>query len=537
MAWNNLGIVLLESGRTEEAYECFLKASTIHPGNLEALLNLALSCKFMGRAADALTYVEQVLTRRSCYGPALSLWVSLLQQTCEWTRLRTAMRCLEAATRAQLAQGKQPAESPFLSFSRTADSPKNLLVARAWSKTLVRRLAAERQRLDAAIRRRGPHAGPVTIGYLSEQFRNSATAHLTASLFGGHDRSQFQINAYSLGIDDGSSYRRRIEEGVDRFIDIRNLSIFAAAERIRADGVDILVDLIGWMHGHRMGILALRPAPIQVNYLGYPGTSGADFMDYIVADPVIIPSEHQPFYSEKVVYLPHCYQATDPTPPICAEPVSRHECGLPENGFIFASFNTDYKIEPEVFCVWMNILRAVPGAVLWLLVRTNTAQHNLRQEAAALGIDPRRLIFAEAWPKERHLSRLKLADAALDTLTVNGHTTTTDAIWSGVPVVTVQGTHFASRVAASILLSIGMDELITHSMDDYQKLAIRLALEMGLLAAVKTKLSANKKTYPLFDIHRYVRNLESAYLGMWQRYKKGQMPMGFEVKEHPSHPL
>ncbi len=531
MAWNNLGVVRMEAGQTQEAKECFLKAKAIRPDNLDALLNLALSFKYLGRVADALSHVEQVLTRCSCHGPALALYVSLLQQNCEWRSLRSALQRLEAATRAQLAHGRQPAESPFLSFTRAADPKHNLIIAQSWSHTLARRFASARQSLDAKVRCPGTHDGVLTIGYLSEQFRNGATAHLTAALFGCHDRGQFQINAYSLGADDGSNYRRRIEQGVDRFIDIRNLSITAAAERIRSDGVDILVDLIGWMHGHRMGILALRSAPIQVNYLGFPGTSGADFMDYIVADRTIIPPEHQPFYSEKVVCLPHCYQATDPTPPVYGKTLSRRECGLPAQGFVFASFNTDYKIEPELFSVWMHILRAVPGAVLWLLVRTDTAQHNLRHEAASMGVDPRRLIFAESLPKERHLARLKLVDLALDTVTVNGHTTTTDAIWSGVPVVTLQGTHFASRVASSILLADGMEELITHSLEEYQKLAIRLAMEPELLGATKKKLSANKQSYPLFDIRRFARNLESAYLTMWDLYKNGRPPVGFEVKE------
>jgi protein O-GlcNAc transferase len=257
---------------------------------------------------------------------------------------------------------------------------------------------------------------------------------------------------------------------------------------------------------------------VQITYLGYPGTTGAPFIDYILADRIVLPPEHKRAYSEKVVYLPDCYQVNDPTPPVRKLSLTKTECGLPESGFIFCSFNNDYKIEPNLFGIWMKILKSVPESVLWLLIRAPEARRNLRRVAADSNINPRRLIFAEPWPKAKHLARLKLCDLALDTLTVNGHTTSTDALLSGVPFVTVEGSHFASRVGSSILHAIGLEELVTHSLSSYENLAISLARDMQKIEELKTKLELNKKTYPLFNSECFVRNLECAYRQMWNTY-------------------
>ncbi len=533
MAWNNLGICRLEQDRPDKAFQCFLHAGAASPDSVEVHYNMALCRKLQGRADEALHLVEGALQRQSDHGPALALQVSLLQQQCDWDRLAIADETLETVTCSQLDGGLQPAESPFLSFTRSENPKRNLEIARAWSLSVNRRFDGGTFNHPNADSKRlsGADHSLVTIGYLSEQFRDAATSHLMAGLFECHDRQRFKVIAYSLGKDDGSVYRRRIESGVDRFVDIRDLSIQQAVHRIQSDGVDILVDLIGWMHGHRIGIPALRPAPIQVNYLGFPGTSGADFMDYILADATVIPPDHQRFYSEKVVYLPHCYQATDPDPPVSADMVTRESCGLPENAMVFASFNTDYKIESRAFKAWMAILNSVPHSVLWLLVRTQTAQSNLLREAEKCGIDPQRLVFAQALPKDRHLARLRLADVALDTFTVNGHTTTSDALWAGVPVVTMIGGHFASRVAASILSAAGLPMLITHCLEEYVRLAVQLAHQPDLLSDIKARLGLNKETCPLFDIRRFVSNLESAYMTMWQRYVNDLPPESIIVEE------
>jgi protein O-GlcNAc transferase len=288
-----------------------------------------------------------------------------------------------------------------------------------------------------------------------------------------------------------------------------------AAGRIYNDRVDILIDVMGLMQGHRMGILAYRPAPVQVHYLGYPGTTGADYIDYLLADKIVIPAEHQQDYAEKIIWLPDCYQVTDRDTPVDKNACRRSEFGLPQHAIVFCSFNTDYKIDCRTFGIWMRILHAVQESVLWLLVRSEETKDNLQQAAARQGIDPQRLIFASPLPKEKHLARLKLADLGLDTLAVNGHTTTSDALWAGVPVVTCQGDHFASRVASSILHAIELSELVTYSQSSYESLAVTLAKNPQKLRQIQRKLENNKTACPLYRIDEFVRNLESAYQYMW----------------------
>lgn len=527
-AHNNMGTIFLKSGRLEKAEACFRKALVHNPADPKAAYNLSLSLERLGRTGEAIEFATKAIELQPEYGEALSLMVSLLQQACDWKALKKAVNRLEQMTCVQLRQGNRPSEMPFLSFTRSADPRRNLQVSGAWSQWLEQHTKRHQRQFSFADRKTQT-SNYLTIGYLSEQFRNAATAHLMAGLFAKHDRGKYKINAYSWGRDDGSVYRRKIERDVDQFVDIRNMSANDAAERIYSDKVDILVDLMGWMHGHRMEILLKRPAPVQVNYLGYPGTTGASFMDYIIADRVVIPPEHQQYFSEKVVYLPHCYQVTDPDPNVDQTPMERTDCGLPENGVVFCSFSTDYKIEPRVFDMWMRILNRVPDSVLWLLVRSPEAQVNLRRAAAYMGVDSRRLIFAKALQKDKHLARLKLADLALDTLTVNGHTTASDALWAGVPLITCQGTHFASRVAASIIQSVGLPELVVDCMEEYERLAARLANSPEQLQALKRKLAGHKSTHPLFDVQRFARHLEYAYHNMWQRFAKNLPTESFEV--------
>jgi len=533
-AWNNLGICWLEAGRSDEAVACFERAVRSNGHNRDALYNLGMAYNQQGRAERAAACVGRVLDEDPRHGPAMALNVQLRQQLCDWDQLAIAAEHLERATAQDLRHGRRPAESPFLSFTRSPDPQRNLDVARAWSHEAEQRLRAVKAKLDTEQPYCLSVELPIKIGYLSAQFRDAATSHLTASLFEHHDRGKFRIVAYSLGKDDASVYRRRVEQGVDEFVDLGRCAMPDIARRMRRDGIHILVDLIGWMHGQRMEILALRAAPIQVSYLGFPGTTGADFMDYIIADATVIPPGHEKYYAEKVVRMPHCYQCTDPEPPVDPVVFTREQCGLPQNGFVFASFNTDYKIEPKLFATWMHILKAVPDSVLWLLVRAGTARANLKKQALAAGIDPDRLVFAEPLPKARHLARLALADLALDTVTVNGHTTTSDALWAGVPVVTRKGSHFASRVAASILQAVGIPSLISGDEQAYAQTAIRLATDRRSLAEVKSRLARQRAAFPLFDIRRFVRNLESAYLHMWRRYQEGLAPLGFDVSDQPS---
>jgi predicted O-linked N-acetylglucosamine transferase (SPINDLY family) len=527
-AYNNMGTLYLGDGELEQAMTCFQKALALNSSYSQAAYNLSLTLKQMGRVGEAIAYARRVMQMRPDHEDALALLVPLYQQTCDWPALSQAQDQLEELTCLQLKAGRRPAESPFLSFTRSPQALRNLKIASAWSQWLIKRHQGAAGKFDFNDRRK-PHKR-LTIGYLSERFRNAATAHLMAGLFGRHDRSRFKIMAYSWGRDDGSPYRRKISRDVDHFVDIRALSDTEAAKRICQDKVDILIDLMGWMHGHRMGILAQRPAPIQVNYLGYPSTTGTPFIQYILADRVVIPPEHQPYYSEKVIYLPDCYLVNDPDPPVNQYAMGRDKCGLPERAVVLCSFNAEYKIDPHLFDIWMKIMRAIPHSVLWLFGRTPEVRENMRRAAVSCGVDPGRLIFAVTLSKEQHLARMKLADLALDTFMVNGHTTTIDAVWSGVPVITCQGTHFASRVTSSILQAVGMPELVTRHPEDYQRLAIELASEPDALASVKEKLARNRFVYPLFDCTRFARNIEASFERMWQIYLSGRQPEAFAVK-------
>jgi protein O-GlcNAc transferase len=351
------------------------------------------------------------------------------------------------------------------------------------------------------------------------------------SLFGLHNRDEFEIFCYSYGADDGSPYRARIRQDCDKFVDLRNLNHDSAARCIYDDQVDILVDLKGYTEGSRLEICALRPAPIQVRYLGLAGTTGADFFDYIITDRIITPEDHAPHYIENFAYLPHCYQVNDHTQAISKKDWKRVDFAIPEGSFVFCSFNQGYKIEPVMFDTWMKILRQVMEGVLWLQHINETAERHLRQEAEARGVKPERLIFTEKLPKEEHLGRLRLANLALDTRIVSGAATTSDALWAGVPVITLEGSNFASRMSSSILTAIGLPELIAQSLEEYEALAVRLARSPGELQMICQRLAKNRLTEPLFDTPQFTKNLEKAYKEMWKIFAAGERPRQIEVVE------
>ncbi|MBV9523287.1 MAG: hypothetical protein JO010_10870, partial [Alphaproteobacteria bacterium] len=371
------------------------------------------------------------------------------------------------------------------------------------------------------------------IGYLSADLRNHAVAHLIAGLFEGHDRERFEIHAFSWANDDASEIRRRLERSFEHFHDVRHASDREVAQRMRALEIDIAVDLTGFTENGRHAILAHRPAPIQVNYLGYPGTIGADFIDYIIVDPFVVAADQQQFFAEKLVHLPECYQANDRARPIAADGVTRAECGLPEKGFVFACFNNPYKLTPPVFDVWMRLLRAVPGAVLWLLQDNDWARANLCREAERRGVCAGRLVFAPILPPAEHLARQRLADLFLDTLPYNAHTTASDALWVGLPVLTCVGRSFAARVAGSLLHAIGLPELVTSTLEDYEALALELARRPDLLNGLRDRLRQNRLTLPLFDTDRFCRHIEDAYRRMWEMWQSGEPPRAFAVPPRP----
>ena len=363
----------------------------------------------------------------------------------------------------------------------------------------------------------------IRVGYFSADFKNHPVAFLIAELFEIHDRSQFETYAFSLeGAAD--EMRGRLLEAFDHFIDVEGRSDVEIARVARNFAIDIAVDLTGFTKDSRTGIFSYRAAPIQVNYLGYPSTMGADYIDYIIADKTLIPPDSQSCYSEKVVYLPNSYQANDRGRLISDREFTRQELGLPENGFVFCCFNNNFKILPATFAGWMRILKAVDGSVLWLFQDNSWVVENLINEAQKQGIDAKRLVFADRVPPSEHLARHFQADLFLDTLPYNAHTTCSDALWTGLPVLTLLGRSFASRVAASLLNAIGLPELITNTQEEYEALAIELAIDPKKLADIKLKLVNNRLTTPLFDTSLFAKNLEAAYVQINERYRAGLQP-------------
>ena len=365
---------------------------------------------------------------------------------------------------------------------------------------------------------------PIRIGYVSGELRDQATSHLIVGVLERHDRSAFEIYGFDNGWNDGSNIRRRIEAAIPTIIDISSLNDGSAAAVIYGQQIDILINLNGYFGEERTGIFSERPAPIQVNYLGFPGTLGAPYVDYLIADRCVIPPEHQKFYAEKIVYLPECYQANDDKRYISERIFARTECALPSEAFVFCCFNNSYKIVPDVFDCWMHILRRVEGSVLWLLEDNPIAAANLRREAAAKKVNPERLVFAKRIPLPDHLARHRLADLFLDTLPYNAHTTASDALWAGLPLLTQIGETFPGRVAASLLQAIGLDELITSSREAYQDLAIELAADRQKLLAIKRRLAVKRLTSALFDTKLFTRRIEAAYKAMYERHQRGLLP-------------
>jgi len=368
---------------------------------------------------------------------------------------------------------------------------------------------------------RGVRPRRLLIGYASADFHDHATAHLMAGLFAAHDRSRFEIRLYSYGRADASEWRQRLVDGADAFVDVAPLSLCEAAGRIRTDGVDVLVDLKGFTRDGRPELFALRPAPVQINYLGYPGTMGAAWYDGYVTDAVCSPPGSEAHFAERLVYLPDSYQVNDRNQAIADSAPSRADCDLPERGFVYCCFNQTYKIEPALFDAWMRILDRVPGSVLWLFRSHPEVEVNLRREAERRGVEPARLVFADKLPKAEHLARHRHADLFLDTLRVNAHTTASDALWAGVPVLTAPGETFQARVAASLLHAVGLPELVVPDLVAYEETAVRLATVPDELAALRQRLADNRLSCPLFDTARYARHLERAFDLVWEAAARG----------------
>jgi predicted O-linked N-acetylglucosamine transferase (SPINDLY family) len=430
---------------------------------------------------------------------------------------------LVAAVRAQ-----KPATAPFQFFAISASLADQLQCAK--------RLVVDQPAFPAVWRGEIYAHDRIRLGYFSADFCNHAVGQLTVGLFEAHDKSRFETVAISFGPDDGSKLRRRIKSAFEDFVEVREWNDADIAAAIRRREIDIIIDLTGMTRHNRFSVLSRQVAPIQVNFLGHAGTMGAGCVDYIIADRTIIPEEHFNYYSERVVWLPDTYQpnayrAFNNKHSISERLSTRAECNLSETAFVFCCFNNTYKITPAVFDLWMRLLKAVPDSVLWLSKPNPTAEANLGKEAELRGVSRERIIFAPKVPEmSDHLARQRQADLFLDTVPYNAHTTATDALWAGLPVLTCLGDTFAGRVAASLLKAVGLSELITTSLVDYEALALKLAREPSLLASIKAKLSSNRSTHPLFDTARFTRHIEAAYATMWERHQRGEAPEAFAVE-------
>jgi protein O-GlcNAc transferase len=516
-ALTNRGNVLLDLNKPTEAVACYDAALRAQPDFVAALENRGLALSMADQPEEAARSYARLLEVAPHYEQGLTNHLNVLCNL-----LHT--RCLSAdwghydVDRAVIlkkaAEGKPLHPFPFLAIS---GSPSLQLQA-------ARGFASQWQVPERPLwnGERYRHER-LRVAYLSADFRDHVVSYLMAGLFERHDRDAFETIGVSLPAFDSSVTGKRVKAAFEHFVEVHADSDRKVAERLRELEVDVIVDLMGFTRGSRPGILAHRAAPVQVNYLGYPGTMGAPFIDYIVADEFVIPPDSRQYYSEQVVYLPECFQANDDRCTVDPKP-TRAEVGLPPEGVVLCCINNNYKLNPPLFEIWMRLLREAPGSVLWLLADRDSTQANLRREAAARGVNPGRLVFAGRMPYAQHLGRLGLADLFLDTLPYNAGATASDALRVGVPVLTCAGEAFASRMAGSLLKAVRLPELITHTLEEYERKALELIREPQVLGALRARLMESLAHAPLFDTARFCRHLESAYRTMHERAMQGERP-------------
>ena len=546
----NFGAAAQHLGRWTDAIAAYSKALARAPRTVVALRNRATALRRVGRYtaaladcdelleilphdADALCARGEILRLLGHHAEALSAFERALEIDPNHPQglggaAFAARNLCDFSTAERLAREIAPrivngmAVPTFLLLNLFDDPELHLVGAKNYVADQI--TTPQVLRLDSNWR-----SDRIRIAYLSGDFRQHPIAQLMAEVFEKHSRSSFEVIGVSYGRDDGSDLRTRIVASLDGFHDVRDSSDREAARLVQGLRTDIVIDLTGYTHGCRPGILAHRPAAIAVNYLGYPGTMGAAFIDYVIADPVVLPFDQQPFYVEKIVHLPDTYQPHDSQRKITAEIPTRQAAGLPESGIVFCCFNNAFKITREIFDLWMRLLGRVEGSVLWLLSSGEATNEHLRYEAKRQNIDPARLIFAERVPSEEHLARYRLADLLLDTLPYGAHTTAREALWMGVPLVTCPGHAFASRVGASLLTAAGLPDLIAPDLGAYEELAHRLACEPQTLAECKQRLENQRSSAPLFSTERFVRHLETAYVTMAVISRGHKPPQSFAV--------
>ena len=550
-AYVNLGKALIDERRADEALACFDRAIALDPASVEAHAHRADIMVGLRRPEEALKSYraaadlrpDEAALHRNCghllamlrrhdeafaaYDRAFHLAPELAgleghrlyakMHLCDWRDRDADCSQLVASVRAG-----RPATQPFIFLAVPSSAADQLQCAEVWTS---KHFQGERPRWRGE---RDLHER-IRVAYLSADFREHAASVLMAGMFESHDRSRFEISAVSFGADDGSPMRKRMTAAFEHFIDARELGDDAIADLLRGKQIDVAVDLMGYTTNSRTGIFARRPAPVQAHYMGFAGTMGAPFLDYVIADRVVIPDAARAVYCEKVVTLPNSYFVNDDGRPIAERNFTRAELGLPERGFVFCCFNGSHKIAPDIFDGWMRILKQVGGSVLWLLADHPATVDNLRKEAAARGVDPKRLVFAKRLPPAEHLARHRAADLFLDTLPYNAHTTACDALWAGLPVLTRIGETFAGRVAASVLGAVGLDEMITKTAAAYEGLAVALATDPARLAAIRERLAQNRLTTPLFDTRLFTRHMEAAFIAMHRRHQAGLPPDHIDI--------
>tara|TARA_B110000908_G_C10242585_1_gene446938 strand:- start:899 stop:2545 length:1647 start_codon:yes stop_codon:yes gene_type:complete len=505
-AYNNIGVTLKEQGKLDEAIAAYEKTLSLKPDHAAAYYNIGVTLQEQGKLDEAIAACEKALSLKPDHAAARAQCLHQMAHICDWS-------VIWAETSKITELGIIGKYVPPFSVLSLEDAPER---HRLRSELYAREKLP--QRLLPVTAKPSQKPERLRIGYFSADFHNHATMYLMAQIFTTHDKSLFEVFAYSYGPDKQDEMRKKLVSAVDVFNDVREMGIMQIVELARADNLDVAIDLKGFTQSTRLELFAYGLAPVQISYLGYPGTLGADFIHYIVADPVVIPNDKRQHYSEQVIYLPNTYQPTDNTRFISDKIFTRDDMGLPSHGFVFCCFNKNYKISPKEFDIWMRLLGRVESSVLWLFKSNKWAEQNLRREAEARGISAERLVFAEKVPQAEHLERQKLADLFLDTFNVNAHTTTSDALWAGLPVVTKLGEGFAARVAGSLLAAIGLPELITESEEAYEALALALATDPKQLGQIKAKLNRNRLTQPLFNSEMYTKHLEAGYHMAYDRY-------------------
>lgn len=552
LSFFHLGNIYKEMARLDEAIKCYSVAAMLNPTLVEAYSNLGNACKDTGRMEAAITNYRAALMLKPDLPEALCNLAHALHFVCDWAERDAIMGKVEAVTRQQLLQGQTPSVQPFHALAHPLPLKLIRAISICYAQCCNLQVSAilptfQRECVRSPVVRRPGER--INVGYVSSDFVNHPLAHLTQSVFGMHDKTRFKVTCFSLSPSDGSEFNRKISKEVEEYVDISQLSFLDAARFIRALNIHVLFNLNGYTKGARNEIFALQPAPVQVSYMGFCGTMGASFIQYLVTDPVASPLQLESLYTEKLVHMPHCYFVNDyaQSSQAALDPAqcpTRRDLGIPEDKIVLCNFNQVYKIDPKVLDIWCKILKALPNTVLWLLRFPHVGEVGIRREARARGVPDERIIFTEVAHKPEHIKRGACADLFLDTLQCNAHTTGCDILWSGTPLITLPQAKMSCRVAASLLTALGLEELIMRNAQHYLDEATRLCAcsqrvqdvegkwsTTGALGELKHRIMRERLTRPLFDTKRWVENLERGIEIIWEKHERGQPPEHVAIQD------